>query len=504
MFEKKNGKRFLASVMALVMLLSLAPVGALAAESPAVTLPAEEGSTPAVVDTPSEDTPTTQPAVDPRPVVADPVESSSEAVILPEGDPLDQDFSVNPDTSNSNDIAEHKGGNEGDRELVTTDSATKLVIRFYVSETGTKNSYTEKNKYTVTNQPDSNTEEDTLELSVSPGYAILTDYNDVATGINWQDFTQVNITGDAEVKAWLNQYASERVPTGLTNPATVDEIVKQVNKQYQENNKGYDLPQLKENYFTGFEFVEAKYVGSGESSIHVHVRLKRNPEYVTRTVHYMANDGTNREDRNSDFYEKDTTATATVKENMFTRAGHEFTGWNTQEDGKGTDYSPKTSIQFDNHTDVTLYAQWEAKKYEVKYDLNYEGATGVPTPKTEVSWESNDLLPTTNPTRQGYEFKGWYTAAENGRKVEETTKYSNIVENDGVEEVTLYAYWTANTHKVTYTDGENETVFSNVEKTGTYGEAIPNYNDENTDPRRSGYTFKGWTSSVSGITPSNA
>ena len=33
MFEKKNGKRFLASVMALVMLLSLAPVGALAAGS---------------------------------------------------------------------------------------------------------------------------------------------------------------------------------------------------------------------------------------------------------------------------------------------------------------------------------------------------------------------------------------------------------------------------------------------------------------------------------------
>lgn len=46
MFEKKRGKRFLASVMALVMLLSLAPIGALAAdeetlteESPAVTQP---------------------------------------------------------------------------------------------------------------------------------------------------------------------------------------------------------------------------------------------------------------------------------------------------------------------------------------------------------------------------------------------------------------------------------------------------------------------------------
>lgn len=48
MFEKKRGKRFLASVMALVMLLSLAPVGALAAENedpqenPAVSLPANK------------------------------------------------------------------------------------------------------------------------------------------------------------------------------------------------------------------------------------------------------------------------------------------------------------------------------------------------------------------------------------------------------------------------------------------------------------------------------
>ena len=48
MFEKKRGTRFLASVMALVMLLSLAPVGALAAENKdpqentAVSLPADK------------------------------------------------------------------------------------------------------------------------------------------------------------------------------------------------------------------------------------------------------------------------------------------------------------------------------------------------------------------------------------------------------------------------------------------------------------------------------
>ena len=434
MFEKKKGKRFLASVMALVMLLSLAPVGTLAAENEeqnqdVVALPADGDNQQAVADTPKEDTPTPQPAV------ADPVESSSEADILPEGYLFDQAFGVNHDTSNSNDIAEHKGGNKGDGEPVTTDSTTKYVIRFYVSQTGTENSYTEENKYTVVNQPDSNEEEDNLELSVSPGYAILTGYNDVATEIDWQNFTQVNETGDEAVKAWLNQHASKGVPAGLTDSATVNEIVKQINKQYRENNKGYDLPELTENYFNGFEFVEAKYVGSGESSIHVHVKLIRKPEYVTRTVRYMANDGTNREDRDSDFYEENTTATATVKENMFTRAGYEFTGWNTQADGNGTHYSPKTSIQFDNHTDVTLYAQWTPQTYQINYEL-YSGTNANINPTSYTYGEGvSSFAPA---TKDNYNFEGWYSEPEFKNKVE------NISTTDTGNK-TLYAKWTAQT-----------------------------------------------------------
>lgn len=60
MFEKKRGTRFLASVMALVMLLSLAPVGALAVEDEAqnqdvVALPAD-GDNPKPVVTDEENT----------------------------------------------------------------------------------------------------------------------------------------------------------------------------------------------------------------------------------------------------------------------------------------------------------------------------------------------------------------------------------------------------------------------------------------------------------------
>ena len=75
MFEKKRGTRFLASVMALVMLLSLAPVGALAAdeaptteECSAMPLPAvEDDNQQAVVDK-DNNTPTPSPPRTPTPL----------------------------------------------------------------------------------------------------------------------------------------------------------------------------------------------------------------------------------------------------------------------------------------------------------------------------------------------------------------------------------------------------------------------------------------------------
>lgn len=73
MFEKKRGTRFLASVMALVMLLSLAPVGALAVEDEAqnqdaVTLPAD-GDNPKPVVTDEENTENTNEEPTPPPTM---------------------------------------------------------------------------------------------------------------------------------------------------------------------------------------------------------------------------------------------------------------------------------------------------------------------------------------------------------------------------------------------------------------------------------------------------
>lgn len=90
MFEKKRGTRFLASVMALVMLLSLAPVGALAADetptegSPAVTQSAVEGKDQQA----NENTPTK------------PTEDSDSAEATKSEGGLDESYS-NADTSNN-------------------------------------------------------------------------------------------------------------------------------------------------------------------------------------------------------------------------------------------------------------------------------------------------------------------------------------------------------------------------------------------------------------------
>ena len=522
MFEKKRGTRFLASVMALVMLLSLAPVGALAAENEeqnqeVVALPANQADPKSVV-TDEENTANTNEEPTPPPrnegvtiILTDNNNTStaiSEAEIIPEKELIDEAFGVDSkdeiqqygSKENGNAVVQysvsgsntvkvgetitltcdnnsywhnhnwHTSGNsvavEGDTDsntitvkglkegtaTVYCDRDSKqinvtdpqYVIRFYVSGTGTEGRYDEQHKYSVAGQPNSTFEnaigKNPLALSVSAGYAILTGYNDTAKNISTNDFENVRVTGDEAVRAWLTEYANHGVPEGLTNRENVESIVAQVNKQYETaNNEFYNrdlLPSLQTNYFNGFRFVDAYYVDIGESTIHVNVQLVKNTEY---TVHYDSNDGTENVSYDSNLYQKGDSVT--VKNNMFTRTGYKFVGWNTEVDGTGTKYDPDNTFNIEN-ANVTLYAQWEAKEYEVKYDLNYTDATNPLEAKTKVKWGDNGLLPSgNNPSRGGYIFDGWYTQSTDGKKVTNTTAYSSIAKNDADTSVTLYAHW---------------------------------------------------------------
>ena len=88
----------------------------------------------------------------------------------------------------------------------------------------------------------------------------------------------------------------------------------------------------------------------------------------------------------------------------------------------------------------TVVANWTANTYTVNFNAN-GGST--PTASKTVTYDSTyGTLPT--PTRDGYTFDGWYTAASGGTKITSSTKVSITAAQ------TLYAHWTLKTYTITY------------------------------------------------------
>jgi uncharacterized repeat protein (TIGR02543 family) len=170
---------------------------------------------------------------------------------------------------------------------------------------------------------------------------------------------------------------------------------------------------------------------------------------------------------------------ATLTANKFTRSGYKFTGWNTKANGSGKSYANKASIK--NLTTVsgkkiTLYAQW-AKGYKVTYNAN--GGKVSTASKTVYQGLTYGTLAT--PTRKGYTFSGWYTAASGGSKVTASTKMTKGKNH------TLYAHWSKTKYKISYVLNGGKNSSSNP---ASYTITTATITLKN--PTRKGYTFGGW------------
>ncbi|MBR5515521.1 MAG: InlB B-repeat-containing protein [Clostridia bacterium] len=170
------------------------------------------------------------------------------------------------------------------------------------------------------------------------------------------------------------------------------------------------------------------------------------------------------------------------------KTGHTFNGWKLLESGEhwvdGWGTQPYT---WDGN--VTLYAQWEAIKSVVTLDLNYAENETKPeclvTSITVTYGETYADLPT--PTRLGYNFDGWYTAASGG------TKYANTKTVSKTEDHTLYAHWSAKSYTLTL-DRDGGT------KVGSYNNSYSIKQDQSIQDKigkfptatKTGYTFDGW------------
>lgn len=132
---------------------------------------------------------------------------------------------------------------------------------------------------------------------------------------------------------------------------------------------------------------------------------------------------------------------------------------------------------------VTVTAEWCEDGTE--YTVTFYGADGVfTTQQVEVRRSITD--PGT-PTKENYEFNGWYTAADGGKKV----TLSDVLV---VEDVSFYAHWIGEYKTITFnTDGGNTIQSKQVR----YGEPI----GELETPVKSGAEFVQWTYNGEPVTP---
>jgi len=171
---------------------------------------------------------------------------------------------------------------------------------------------------------------------------------------------------------------------------------------------------------TGYTFIEwnTKADGSGDSYQNNELVMNLTTEHETAVTLYAiwkaneyvvtfdANGG------NSSFASKAITFDGLYGElPVATKPGYEFVGWCTEHD---LIVNESSIVQIpSNHT---LYAKWLAP-----HTLTFYANGGTVTESSRVVLETKTYGTLPVPTRDGYTFKGWYTAASGGTQVTENT-----------------------------------------------------------------------------------
>lgn len=108
-----------------------------------------------------------------------------------------------------------------------------------------------------------------------------------------------------------------------------------------------------------------------------------------------------------------------------------FAGWYTEPNG-GTQITAETVVS--SLVNQTLYAHWTPKTFNVTFNAN--GGTVSTATKTITFGDNYGTMPT--PKRDFYNFIGWFTQADGGEQIFDSTTPTSA------SDVTLYAHWTQN------------------------------------------------------------
>ena len=199
----------------------------------------------------------------------------------------------------------------------------------------------------------------------------------------------------------------------------------------------------------------------------------------TYTVTYNANGGTGAPASQIKTHD----VALTLRSEIPTRAGYTFKGWSTSSASTVGRYGAGSS--YTNNASVTLYAAWQPN-YTVSYDAN--GGTGAPASQTKLN-NTTLYLSTTIPTRFNYAFLGWSTSS-----TATSPTYLAGGSYTTNADIKLYAVWQYDPVKYTISYDANGGSGAPSSQTKTYDVALTL---STTVPTRTGYTFKGWSTSAS-------
>ena len=156
------------------------------------------------------------------------------------------------------------------------------------------------------------------------------------------------------------------------------------------------------------------------------------------------------------------------------KEGYTFEGWYSDENYENEIEDLSAYLLSNSKSNTTLYAKFSVNQYTIVFNTN-SGSTISPITQDYNTAVSKPA----NPTRDGYEFGGWYI--DNGTFENEYT-FDTMPLNG----ITLYAKWNVETYTITYhlddgTNGENPATYT-----------ILTNDIELEDASKEGYTFNGW------------
>ncbi len=151
------------------------------------------------------------------------------------------------------------------------------------------------------------------------------------------------------------------------------------------------------------------------------------------------------------------------------KVGYRFDGWNNMPaDGKMP------------NNNVVITAAFTIEQYTVKFDKNYPGCTND---IANISATYNNTITMPTPAREGYQFDGWFTAAEGGTQYTSSTVFTDL--GDYGAELQLYAHWTVLNNKIIFHNTGDSTIAPVYHNFGDVIDDVPT-------PTKTGYTFGGW------------